>query len=102
MKITFLGAAHEVTGSCTLVECGGVALHRGLRHGAGAGHVRQPAPARIAPGEVDFALLTHAHIDHSGLLPLLAKNGFSGRGVRHGRHLLAGGHYAARQRRTSR
>ena len=77
MKITFLGAAHEVTGSCTLVECGGVRfiVDCGMEQGRDM-FVNQRLP--IAPGEVDFALLTHAHIDHSGLLPLLAKNGFSG------------------------
>ena len=77
MKITFLGAAHEVTGSCTLVECGGTRfiVDCGMEQGRDM-FVNQRLP--IAPGEVDFALLTHAHIDHSGLLPLLVKNGFSG------------------------
>ena len=77
MKITFLGAAHEVTGSCTLVECGGVRfiVDCGMEQGQDM-FVNQSLP--VSPGEVDFALLTHAHIDHSGLLPLLVKNGFSG------------------------
>ena len=77
MKITFLGAAHEVTGSCTLVECGGVRfiVDCGMEQGRDM-FVNQRLP--VSPGEVDFALLTHAHIDHSGLLPLLVKNGFSG------------------------
>ncbi len=77
MKITFLGATHEVTGSCTLLEVGG---HLGLVDcGMEQGKdlfVNQPIPAN--PAELEFVLLTHAHIDHSGNLPLLYKNGFQG------------------------
>ena len=77
MKITFLGAAHEVTGSCTLLECSG---HRGLVDcGMEQGKdlfENQPLP--IAPGELEFVLLTHAHVDHSGMLPLLYKQGYTG------------------------
>ena len=65
MKLTFLGAAHEVTGSCTLLEAGG---HRGLVDcGMEQGQdifVNQEIP--VAAGEIDFVLLTHAHVDHSG------------------------------------
>ena len=77
MTITFLGAAHEVTGSCTYIECGATRfiVDCGMEQGRDM-FVNQKLP--VAPGEVDFALLTHAHIDHSGLLPLLAKNGFAG------------------------
>ena len=77
MKITFLGAAHEVTGSCTLVEVGRTRfiVDCGMEQGRDM-FVNQTLP--VSPSEVDFALLTHAHIDHSGNLPLLAKNGFSG------------------------
>ena len=77
MTITFLGAAHEVTGSCTYIECGATRfiVDCGMEQGRDM-FVNQRLP--VAPGTVDFALLTHAHIDHSGLLPLLAKNGFSG------------------------
>ena len=77
MKITFLGAAHEVTGSCTLVEVGSVRfiVDCGMEQGRDM-FENQQLP--VSPSEVDFALLTHAHIDHSGNLPLLAKNGFSG------------------------
>lgn len=77
MKITFLGAAHEVTGSCTLVEVGKTRfiVDCGMEQGRDM-FVNQTLP--VSPAEVDFALLTHAHIDHSGNLPLLAKNGFSG------------------------
>ncbi len=77
MTITFLGAAHEVTGSCTYIECGATRfiVDCGMEQGRDM-FVNQRLP--VAPGTVDFALLTHAHIDHSGLLPLLAKNGFAG------------------------
>lgn len=77
MKITFLGATHEVTGSCTLLEVGG---HYGLvDFGMEQGKdvfVNQELP--VEPAALDFVLLTHAHIDHSGRLPLLCKNGFRG------------------------
>ena len=77
MRLTFLGAAHEVTGSCTLIECGGVygLVDCGMEQGADA-FVNQPIP--VPANELDFVLLTHAHIDHSGNLPLLAKDGYSG------------------------
>ena len=77
MKLTFLGAAREVTGSCTLVETGG---HRflvdcGMEQGR---DVYENAGLPCAPGEIDAVLLTHAHIDHSGRIPYLYKNGFRG------------------------
>ena len=77
MRITFLGAAHEVTGSCTYIECGKTRfiVDCGMEQGRDM-FENQSLP--ISPSQVDFALLTHAHIDHSGLLPLLAKNGFAG------------------------
>ena len=77
MKITFLGAAHEVTGSCTLLEAGdkkGI-VDCGMEQGKDL-FVNQELP--VAASEIDFVLLTHAHIDHSGLLPLLYKDGFRG------------------------
>lgn len=77
MIITFLGAAHEVTGSCTLVESGGLNLliDCGMEQGRDT-FVNEELS--IAPGELDAVLLTHSHIDHSGKLPLLYKNGFRG------------------------
>ncbi|MDR1736854.1 MAG: MBL fold metallo-hydrolase [Oscillospiraceae bacterium] len=77
MKITFLGAAHEVTGSATLLEAGGkkILVDCGMEQGKDTFENQTPLP--IAP-EVDCVLLTHAHIDHSGNLPLLYKNGFKG------------------------
>ena len=77
MKVTFLGAAHEVTGSCTLLQCGNThaLVDCGMEQGRDI-FVNQQLP--LAPGELDFVLLTHAHVDHSGNLPLLFKNGFDG------------------------
>lgn len=77
MKITFLGATHEVTGSCTLLEING---HYGLVDcGMEQGKdIFENQVLPVSPVLMDFVLLTHAHIDHSGLLPLLCKNGFKG------------------------
>ena len=77
MKLTFLGATHEVTGSCTLIEIGGVygLVDCGMEQGEDV-FVNQDIP--VAVNELDFVLLTHAHIDHSGNLPLLFKRGYSG------------------------
>ena len=77
MRITFLGAAHEVTGSCTYIEVGdkkGI-VDFGMEQGKDL-FVNEELP--IAPEELDFVLLTHAHIDHSGKLPLLYKQGYRG------------------------
>lgn len=77
MKITFLGAAHEVTGSLTYVETehSRFLIDCGMEQGKDM-FVNQELP--VNAGEIDFVLLTHAHIDHSGNLPLLYKNGFKG------------------------
>ena len=78
MKLTFLGANHEVTGSCTLLEAAGqrYLIDCGMEQGKDV-YENQPIP--VAPGEIDGVLATHAHIDHTGLLPLLVRNGFQGR-----------------------
>ena len=72
MKLTFLGANHEVTGSCTLLEAAGqrYLIDCGMEQGKDT-YENQPIP--VAPGEIDGVLATHAHIDHTGLLPLLLK-----------------------------
>ena len=77
MKVTFLGATHEVTGSCTLLEVAGkyYLVDCGMEQGRDM-FVNQEIP--VNPAQIDFVLLTHAHIDHSGKIPLLCKNGFKG------------------------
>ena len=77
MKLTFLGADREVTGSCTQVEAAG---HRflvdcGMEQGR---DVYENADLPYAPGTYEALLLTHAHIDHSGRIPYLYKNGYRG------------------------
>ena len=74
MKITFLGAAREVTGSCYLIEVGNkhIMIDCGMEQGP---DLYENQTLNIAPASVDAVLLTHAHIDHSGKLPLLYKNG---------------------------
>lgn len=77
MKLTFLGAAREVTGSCTLITANGknILVDCGMEQGADT-YENQPLP--MAAGQVDAVLVTHAHIDHTGRIPLLVKEGFSG------------------------
>ena len=74
MNLTFLGATHEVTGSCTLVEiCGHYGLvDCGMEQGIDT-FVNIELP--VSPTDIEFVLLTHAHIDHSGKIPLLYKLG---------------------------
>ena len=77
VKITFLGADHEVTGSCTLLECAGSQglVDCGMEQGK---DIFENRPLPIPAGELDYVLLTHAHVDHSGHLPLLYRQGFDG------------------------
>ncbi|HXK56109.1 MAG TPA: MBL fold metallo-hydrolase, partial [Gammaproteobacteria bacterium] len=72
-KISFLGAAREVTGSCFLVETGEVRflIDCGMFQGGREAPARNRKPFGFDPESIDFVLLTHAHIDHSGLLPKL-------------------------------
>jgi metallo-beta-lactamase family protein len=78
MKLTFFGGAGEVTGSCLRVEAAGLSflVDCGLFQGAMRGPDNAPARNRAAYGRdlgpLDFVLLTHAHLDHSGLLPRFA------------------------------
>ena len=77
MKLTFLGATHEVTGSCYYLEAAGkkFLVDCGMEQGPNYFENEEiPVPA----SEIDFVLLTHAHIDHSGKLPLLYSHGFRG------------------------
>ncbi|HKK26529.1 MAG TPA: MBL fold metallo-hydrolase [Gemmatimonadota bacterium] len=80
MRVTFLGAAGTVTGSKHLVESGDtrVLVDCGLFQGVKALRVRNRAELPFAPSSLDAVLLTHAHIDHSGYLPVLVREGFEG------------------------
>ena len=77
MKIQFIGATHEVTGSCTLLEVGGryYLVDCGMEQGT---DVFQNVPLPVLPSQIEAVFLTHAHIDHSGMLPKLYKDGFKG------------------------
>lgn len=77
MKITFLGATHEVTGSCTYLEACGkkILIDYGMEQGS---NTFENEELPVTAGEIDMVFLTHAHIDHSGRLPLLYKKGFHG------------------------
>lgn len=77
MKITFLGATHEVTGSCTYLEVNGhkLLVDCGMEQGVNV-FVNEDIP--VPPSDIECVLLTHAHIDHSGKLPWLYKYGFRG------------------------
>ena len=77
MKLTFIGAAHEVTGSCTLLELGDkrYLIDCGMEQGR---DVYENVPLPIPASHIDAVFLTHAHIDHSGLLPKLYRDGFVG------------------------
>ena len=81
MQLTFIGATGTVTGSKYLLESGSVKImiDCGLFQGLKQLRLRNWAPLPVDPSTVDAVILTHAHIDHSGYLPLLVKNGFSGK-----------------------
>ena len=78
MKITFLGATKTVTGSNFLVEAAGkkFLVDCGMYQGQAQDEWENSAPFAFEPAEIDFMLLTHAHIDHSGRIPKLYKEGF--------------------------
>lgn len=81
MNIQFLGAAQTVTGSCYIIEANGsrFAVDCGLHQGNAEIEKRNNAIGHYDPKNLDFILITHAHIDHTGLLPALVREGFSGR-----------------------
>ena len=81
MKLKFYGAAGFVTGSCyvisfdkykVMVDCG---MYQGTKEISKLSY----EPFRFSPREIDALILTHAHLDHSGLIPKLAKQGFKGK-----------------------
>ena len=78
MKLTFFGAAKAVTGSCHCVEVNGkrILIDCGLQQGRDE---RDNRVLDFAPGYIDYVIVTHAHIDHTGRIPLLVKQGFHGR-----------------------
>jgi len=80
MRVIFHGAVGEVTGSCHEVECHGhrLLLDCGMIQGSDIDEARNAEPFPFEPGRIDAVLLSHAHIDHSGRLPLLVQRGFRG------------------------
>ncbi len=78
MKIQFIGATHEVTGSCTLLEVSGkyYLIDCGMEQGR---DVFQNISLPVLAADIEAVFLTHAHIAHSGMLPKLYKDGFCGR-----------------------
>lgn len=77
MKITFIGATHEVTGSCYYIEAAGkkFLVDCGMEQGP---NYYENVDIPVQAGELDFVLLTHAHMDHSGNLPAIYAKGFQG------------------------
>lgn len=80
MKISFHGADKNVTGSCHLIECAGkrILIDCGIYQGRHELTEENYQSFGFEPADIDFVLLTHAHLDHCGRIPLLAKRGFTG------------------------
>ena len=80
MKLTFLGAAKTVTGSCFLLETATkkMLIDCGMFQGHSKEHALNSEDFPFNPSEIDYVLLTHAHIDHSGRIPKLYLDGFDG------------------------
>ncbi len=77
MKITFIGATHEVTGSCSLLEVNGkhILVDCGMEQGA---DIFENIEIPVAPSDIDAIVVTHAHIDHTGKIPFLVAHGYNG------------------------
>lgn len=80
MKLSFHGADRTVTGSCHLLECAGkrILIDCGLYQGGREIDEENSAPFGFDPADIDYLLLSHAHLDHCGRIPLLARRGFRG------------------------
>jgi metallo-beta-lactamase family protein len=80
MKIRFLGAARTVTGSCYHLSSNGIQIlvDCGIYQGKNSDEINR-IPFQFDPKEINYLLLTHAHLDHSGLIPKLVMDGFQGR-----------------------
>jgi metallo-beta-lactamase family protein len=80
LRLSFHGADRDVTGSCHLIECAGrrVLIDCGLFQGSRELEADNAAPFGFEAQSIDFVLLTHAHLDHCGRLPLLSQRGFRG------------------------
>ena len=78
MILEFIGAAHEVTGSCHYLNVNGknILVDYGMEQGK---NLYENVDLPVSAGEIDYIFLTHAHIDHSGLLPYAYAKGFRGR-----------------------
>ena len=92
MKIIFHGAAHTVTGSQHLLEINGhrLLLECGLYQGRRKESYERNRRFHFEPGDLDAVILSHAHIDHSGNLPNLVKNGYQRTDLRYKCHLPPG------------
>lgn len=80
-KIRFYGAAQQVTGSCYLLESpalGKILLECGMQQGGDAVERNVTGAFDFTPNELDCVILSHAHLDHSGMLPKLVRSGFRG------------------------
>jgi metallo-beta-lactamase family protein len=80
MKLQFLGGARTVTGSCFYIECNQIKIlvDCGLFQGENSDEMNR-RPFDYGPEDIDFIFITHAHLDHSGMLPRIVREGFTGR-----------------------
>ena len=80
MKISFHGADREVTGSCHLLEAAGkrILIDCGMYQGSRELDAENAGDFGFDPASIDLLLLTHAHLDHCGRIPLLVERGFAG------------------------